>query len=62
LHHLNNSGEDTIKVVFEGYEIQLKILAPYPEHEFASKEIAPGDYEATFVVTMATSKPAPTTP
>jgi hypothetical protein len=30
--------------------IRANALTPYPQQEFASKEIAPGEYQATFVV------------
>ncbi|MBI5303035.1 MAG: hypothetical protein HY868_12935 [Chloroflexi bacterium] len=36
--------------VFESYTVFLNALTPYPQQEFASKEIAANEYEATLVV------------
>ncbi|MGB8647792.1 MAG: hypothetical protein WCF84_21340 [Anaerolineae bacterium] len=35
---------------FTAYIVYLNVLTPYPQAEFADKEIAPSDYQATFVV------------
>lgn len=38
------------RAYFQGYVLELLALTPYPTAQFASKEIAPEEYEATFVV------------
>ena len=41
--------------------LRANALTPYPQQEFASKEIAPSEYQATFVVVNpATPLVAPT--
>jgi hypothetical protein len=45
---------------FRAYSILLNALTPYPQSEFASKEIAPSDYQATFVVQPLISLATPT--
>lgn len=43
------------------YGMELIALAPYPRADFASQEIAPEEYEATFVVRkFASTQPVPT--
>jgi hypothetical protein len=54
-----NPKSNHTKVIFQDYEIQLQSIAPYPIHDFADKEIASGDYEATFVVRKVKTTPTP---
>lgn len=59
---LSTSRDRAIKrsTLFDTAGVSLNALTPYPQNEFASKEIAPSTYEATLVVVNYV--PAPTAP
>jgi len=54
-----NPASDNNWLLFEGYKILLKSVDPYPEDKAASKEITESEYEATFVVSIASEEPVP---
>ena len=46
--------------LFNSAGVYLNALTPHPQNEFASKEIAPSEYQVTLVVVNYVSLPAPT--
>ncbi|MBI5653609.1 MAG: hypothetical protein HZC40_24650 [Chloroflexi bacterium] len=59
---LGTSPAHAIKrsALFESADVGLNAITPYPQTEFASKEIAPGEYQITLVIMNFIAAPAST--